>query len=129
MSNNKDYDAIDAATERRFPGTSFSISCFDSVSEIDHKIVSYFHETIIIAYHYRSEYYKNRGIWLQDVDYVTVSRQKGETVIRYCDVIDAQRGSELSGNIKPCHHLYLEGIQRMENDTNRIPMYKIQWGS
>jgi hypothetical protein len=125
----KDYDAIDKETERRFTGTSFNITCFDSVSDIDNAVVSYFHETIIIAYHYSSEYYKNRGIWLQDCDYITVSRQEGQTVIRFCDVIDAIRGNELAGNIKPCHHLYLEGIVRVEDDRNRIPMYKILWGN
>jgi hypothetical protein len=66
-----DYEEIDTATEKRFPGTSFNISCFDSVSGIDHKVVDYFNETIIIQYKYRSEYYKKIGIWLQDIDYKT----------------------------------------------------------
>ena len=35
-----DYEEIDTATEKRFPGTSFNISCFDSVSGIDHKVVN-----------------------------------------------------------------------------------------
>jgi hypothetical protein len=129
MSNNKDYDAIDAETERRFPGTSFSISCFDSVRDVNDRVVNYFDQTIIIAYEYHSEYYKKLDIWLQDCDYITVSRQEGENVIRFCDIIDAIRGNELAGNIKPCHHLYLEDIRRVEGDRNRIPMYKICWGS
>lgn len=123
-----DFEVIDAATERRFPRTSFSISCFDSVQDIDHKIVDYFNETIIIAYYYRSEYYKKLDIWLQDIDYVTVTRRDVQ-FIRFCDVIDALAGSEMAGAIKPCHHLYLEDIRRVEDDRNRIPMYRIVWGS
>jgi hypothetical protein len=123
-----DYEVIDQATEKRFPGTSFNISCFNSVQDIDHKIVDYFNETIIIAYHYRSEYYKKLDLWLQDCDYITVTR-RDVPFIRFCDVIDAIRGSEMAGNIKPCHHLYLEYIRRVEDDRNRIPMYKICWGN
>jgi hypothetical protein len=70
-----DYEEIDPATEKRFPGTSFSISCFNSVSDVDHKIVDYFNEAIIIQYQYRSENYKKIDIWLQDVDYITGTRQ------------------------------------------------------
>ena len=122
-----DYEEIDAATEKRFPGTSFSISCFDSLSEIDHKIVDY-NETIIIRYEYRSEYYKKMNIWLQDVDFITVTR-RDVPYIRFCDVIDAIRGSEMTGAIKPCHRLYLEDIRFVDNNQNRIPMYRICWGS
>ena len=123
-----DYDEIDAATGKRFPGTSFSISCFNSLSDIDHEVVSFFDETIIIRYEYRSEYYKKMNIWLQDVDYITVTR-RDVPYIRFCDVIDAIRGSEMAGAIKPCHHLYLEDIRRVYNDQDRVPMYTICWGS
>jgi hypothetical protein len=123
-----DYDEIDAATKKRFPGTTFNISCFDSVLDIDHKVIDYFNETIIIRYQYRSEYYKKMNIWLQDVDYITVTR-RDVPYIRFCDVIDAIRGSEMSGAIKPCHHLYLEDIRFVDDGQNRIPMYTICWGS
>jgi hypothetical protein len=123
-----DYEEIDTATEKRFPGTTFNISCFNSVSDIDHKVVDYFNETIIIQYKYRSEYYKKIHICLQDVDYITVTR-RDVPYIRFCDVIDAIRGSEMAGTIKPCHHLYLEDIRRVDNDQNRVPMYTICWGN
>jgi hypothetical protein len=125
----RDYDAIQESTDIRFPGTSFAVSCFDSVEEISTKPVDYFSKTIIIMYHYRSEYYQNLDISLQDADYVTVQRQKGESYIRFCDVIDALRAYEIAGLIKPNDGYYLEDIQRVEHDRNRIPMYRILWGT
>lgn len=113
----------------RFPGTTFNISCFDSVEEVNLKPVSYFHDTIIIQYHYRLEFYQHARMFLQDMDFITVHKKKDLPYIRYCDVIDAIRGMEMAGAIKPNHHLYLEGIVRVENDRNIIPMYRIQWGS
>jgi hypothetical protein len=116
------YEAIDEATDIRFPG----ISCFDSVTDIQFKAVDYFHDTIIIEYHYRSEYYKHAQMFLQDMDFITVQRKKGEPFIRYCDVIDAIRGMEISGAIKPNDDYYLEGIVRVETNGSRIPMFRIQ---
>ena len=124
-----DYDTIQEMTDIRFPGTSFSISCFNSVEEIVDKPVTWIHDTIIIAYYYCSEYYKHLNIELQDIDYISVSKKEGEQYIRYCDVIDAIMGMEIAGALKPNHHLYLEDIVRVENDRNRVPMYRIGWGS
>lgn len=124
-----DYDAIEKVTDAMFPHISFNISCFDSVEDIFHKSVTYYHDSIIIAYDYRSEYYRRAGLWFQDRDFIPVYKQEGQKCIRYCDVIDAIMKMEAEGELKPNHHLYMEGIVRIDDDKNRIPMYCIQWGS
>lgn len=125
----RDFDAIQEITDIRFPGTSFAVSCFDSANDIRFKVVDYFYDTIIIKYTYRSEYYQNLDIDLQDADYVVVNRQKEESHIYYSDVIDALIAHENAGLIKPNYHYFLEGIQRVKDDASRIPMYFINWGT
>jgi len=128
--SNRDFDTIYEMTENRFPGTSFRVSCFDSVEEIQNKVVTYFHDTIIIAYHYRMKYYQNLNIKLQDMDYVVVHKQEGKPYIYYCDVIDALIESEKAGDIKPNYHLFMEGIVCADRlFFNQPPVYKIAWGS
>lgn len=121
----KYYDAVKEATDNRFSGPSFHISCFDMVQEIPIKPVAYFCDAIIIAYDYFPNYYDNLNIVLQDVDYIIVHRQEGQECIRYCDVIDTLVGCEISGAIKPNPHMYLEKIELVEN--GRVPMYRILW--
>lgn len=124
-----DYDAIEQVTDARFPNISFKLSCFDSIVDIFSKPVTFMHDSIIIVYDYRSEYYKHADIHLQDRDFIPVRKQDGQQRIRYCDVIDAIMEMEIKGELKPNHHLYMEGIVPVDDDNNRIPMYRIQWGN
>ena len=122
------YDAIQEIIDMRFTKTTFKISCFDSIEEIAYKAVS-LSDTIIIVYEYRKKYYKNIDISLQDVDYVIVTRQKDEPFIYLSDVIDSLIMSEYKGLIKPNHHMYIEGIQRIKDNKSTIPVYRILWGN
>ena len=122
------YDAIQEIIDIRFTKTTFKISCFDSIEEIEYKAVS-LSDTIIIEYEYRKKYYKNIDISLQDVDYVIVTRQKDEPFIYLSDIIDSLIMSEYKGLIKPNHHMYIEGIQRISDKKSTIPRYRILWGN
>ena len=124
-----DYDAIREITDIRFPETSFQVSCFDSMEDIRDKPVTWLHDAIILKYTYNLKYYKHAGMFLEDADYIPVFKQKNEPYIRYCDVIDAILHLERAGAIKPNYHRFIEGIRRVEKDTNRVPMYEIEWGS
>jgi hypothetical protein len=127
VMSDRDFDAIDEIQNVCFPEASFRISCFDSVDEVLTKPVAYYNDTIIIAYNYRPNYYNHHNIELQDIDFIIVNKRKGEQFIRYYDVINEIIRMELEGEIKPNHGLFIEGIERV--NFNRIPMYRIQWGS
>jgi hypothetical protein len=109
------------------PLFSSSLEGLSQLEEVLTKPVAYYNDTIIIACNYRPNCYNSIDMQLQDMDFIIVNKQKNEPFIRYCDVIFEIIRMELKGEIKPNHGLFLQGLERV--NFNRIPMYRIRWGS
>ena len=125
----RDFDAIQEITDVRFPDASFGISCFDSGADVHKKVITYFHNTIILVYEYRPKYYKRSNIVLNDVDYIVIQNSGGIPYIRCCDVIDALIDLEKAGTLKKNPGMYLEGFHQITTDQNSIPKFRIIWGN
>jgi hypothetical protein len=71
-----DFVKLCEAIDKRFPDAKFMISCFESIDEIETKVLT---DADAILYTDRA---KICG------DYFLVKKREGQTHIRFCDVID-----------------------------------------
>jgi hypothetical protein len=128
--SNQEFEELMDCVEYRFMRASFTVSLFDSIEEIEGKVLpSNEQGTIILAYYHDVKYYEHSDIALQDVDYFLVHKREEEEHLRYCDVIDAINTMEKEGEVNPTRHLFLEGLELISDPSSSTPMYRTRWGS
>lgn len=120
------YDYI----KQRFPNANFVASCFDTVAEVDNKILSSADQ---ILYHdrYVADNLVN-GSWMLKYDfddYFLITKKEGKQHIYYCDVIDEliRQGFNRSN----CDYQFMESIEleTSPRNNNSLPVYSSFWGS
>jgi hypothetical protein len=127
------WDAVKA----RFPEAKFVISVFDTIEEIDTKILTD-RDEIIYADEYTVRLYgeKTGFVWKETEryhDYFIVRKREGQTHIRYCDVIDTMIENDFDR--KTCTHKFMETIREasgsefVRRNPKSIPIYASGWGS
>lgn len=122
----KEYDEFLQAIKERFPDAEFTIGCFDTIEEIETKILKTNVEEIIFVDSYivgKRKYY----------DYYVIRCKNGSKCIYYKDVIDKLIESGLKRN--DCDYRYLERISLIEKTKyqgrNRKSsfVFGARWGS
>lgn len=120
------FEELHNAVQDRFPNANFSISCFDTIEEIENKILAENEKYII----YYDTYYDNVTYPKKKMDYFIVKRKKGEKHIYYKDVIDKLIKSNFDRS--DCNNCFLENITKVPSYTRNnksIPLYSSFWGS
>ena len=126
---NKKLDFI----ENRFKGAKFVVSCFDTIEEVDTKILNDTDETIIFSDLYEKTYMESKKKkWITEKvwkDYFILSRKPNEKVIYWKDVIDEMIKNDFIRN--DCDQKFLEniGLITEKRNKNLIPCYGFGWGS
>ena len=128
------------AVNIRFPTDKFCVSSlFESVEDIENKILTNEYDTIIVMDKYSvcspDPNYKNKGQfygWIEkDVfeDYFIVKKREDADAIYYKDVIDELIKQNFDR--KEVDYLFLEGISKINRTRNKnsIPVFGLGWGS
>ena len=124
------YTAIYDAVEKKFPYAQFFVSCFDSVDEIENKVLSDTDDYIILTDTYEITHLRRKNRHLKYKDYFVVKKKENKDALYFCDVIDELLQNQFVRN--DCDHRYLERIRLVESLTrndNSIKMYGCSWGS
>jgi hypothetical protein len=126
------YSELFKAIKERFPEAQFSISCFDTIDEIETKVLNDTDEYIIYTDTYEITYMerKNRHLNKKYQDYFVIKKQTNKNAIYYCDVIDELISNDFIRD--DCDHRFLEKIRPCKcliRNDNSIKMYNSSWGS
>jgi hypothetical protein len=131
-NNQQHYSDLFKAIKERFPYAQFSISCFDTIDEIETKVLNDTDEYIIYTDTYEITYMerKSRHLNKKYQDYFVVKKRIYKNAIYYCDVID----NLISNNFirDDCDHRFLEKIvlcKCLIRNDNSIKVYGSSWGS
>lgn len=110
--------------KQRFPGAQYHVSCFDTVEEINTKILT---DADMILY---TDDYEN-GTQFPYQDYFIIRKKPGQSHILYCDVIDQLIEYGFERNINT-DHKFMENIRIIYNtkrNVHALPVYASGWGS
>lgn len=131
MSSQDEFEELSDLLDNRFCRASFKVSMFESIDEMENKVITYLHDTIILAYYHKLKSYNHADIKLQDYFYFIIHKHEDEPYLRYCDVIDAIISLEIAGEVTPTRCLYLEDLQltHKSKSSESTPMYITRWGS
>ncbi len=112
----------------RFPGAKFCIRCFDTVEEIENKVLNDTDEYILYCDFY-TVHQLGKQIELLKDDFYIVRRKEGNNCIYYKDVIDAMIKNDYKRD--DTKNRYLENIKECYERRNRnsIKVYSTFWGS
>lgn len=130
MTFNEKYEAI----KKRFNGAKFSVSCFDTIDEIENKILNDTDDVIIYRDYYDINQYNSKTkkwkVIRENNDYFIVRRKEGQNAIYYKDVIDCLIENDFKRD--DSDHRYMENIKEYHRDKRNdksIKMYGSFWGS
>jgi hypothetical protein len=110
------------AIDDRFPNAKFTVSCFDSIDEIENKVLT---DDDVIIY---QDCYLEEDKKLYDS--FIINKRNDKEHIYYCDVIDELIRNDFVRN--DCDHRYLENIREFNRDkrnVNSIKTFCSFWGS
>jgi len=118
------------AIKLRFPDAKFSISCFDTIEEIENKVLNDTDKYILYTDIYEIIHLNKKNSYLDEEyqDYFIIKKRNDKDAIYYCDVIDVliQNNFTRDGD-----HKYLENIKLVskERNNNSVKIYSSFWGS
>jgi hypothetical protein len=122
MKSSTYYTEKFKAIDDRFPNAKFTVSCFDSIDEIENKVLT---DDDVIIY---QDCYLDEGKKLNDS--FIINKRNDKKHIYYCDVIDELIRNDFVRN--DCDHRYLENIREFNIDKrngNSIKTFCSFWGS
>ena len=114
---------IREVVKTRFPNAQFLIYCFNSIDEIENKILNDTDEYIIYADKYIIQ---NKDLF----DFYIVQRKPNQNCIYYKDVIDCM--IENGFNRNDCDYSFMKDIDRAyepQNNLKSVKVYASIWGS
>ena len=127
------YEIKSGVIKLRFPNAKFSISCFQTLDEIENKVLNDTDEFIIFNDSYTLKNWdKKTESWKLEKthnDNFLVQRKPNEKCIYYKDVIDRLCECEFERN---CDHRYMENIRQHNSEQRNqksIKTYGTFWGS
>ena len=124
QKTNNDYANLMNAIKIRFPNAQFIISCFNSIDDIENKILTY--DDMIIYSDCFFDSYEKPALH----DYFIIGKNEGCNAIYYKDVIDYLIKIHFIRN--DCDHKFLENIEcynKRNRNENSIKVYNSYWGS
>jgi hypothetical protein len=133
MSSDEKFKVIKA----RFPKAKFAICCFDTIDEIENKILC--SDDFIIYNDTYDIQTKINGKWKETekyYDYFVVKKRDGENYIYYKDVIDVLIKAKFDRKTNS-DHFFMENIRLIQSNKNfnhsrnknSIKFYGSVWGS
>lgn len=121
------YENVIDAVNKRFPNAKFCISCFNTVDEIENKVLVEDVDNIIFSDYYY-DFINNKNVDFRD--YFIIHKKNGENKIYYKDVFDTLIDNNFVRD--DCNHKYLELITEYNTDRrnkNSLKMFYSVWGS
>jgi arginyl-tRNA synthetase len=112
------YNKLNEAIDKRFPDAKFSICCFDSIDEIQTKILNDTDEFILYEDDFCDFYFDEKTRKYTELniihDKVLIKRKAGKDCITYADVIDQLIEHDFE---RDCDHKFLESIDLILNEN------------
>ena len=128
--NIEEFKKTDDYIKQRFTNAKFTVSCFDTIDEVDNKILCS-DDMILYKDYYTITNLKTGKNIKEYNDYFLIKKRPDKDHIYYCDVIDELIKNDFERKIN-CDHKFLENIRLTNNkkrNTNALNIYSSFWGS